>query len=144
MKITILSKNQVKKYKPNGKAALISINDLCDLDRPCNHVRRSLYVTFSFYFFEDVLADESGALTSAQAESIVRRLMVIAQMPDIDELVVHCVAGRSRSQAVGCFMAKTILADKALYLELYTRVNGTGNPHVYQLLEDAYTRLNDR
>ncbi len=141
MKITILSKNQVKKYKPNGKAALISINDLCDLDRPCNHVRRSLYVTFSFYFFEDVLADESGALTSAQAESIVRRLMVIAQMPDIDELVVHCVAGRSRSQAVGCFMAKTILADKALYLALYARTKGTGNPHVYRLLEDAYAHI---
>ena len=143
MKITILSKNQVKKYKPNGKAALISINDLCDLDRPCNHVRRSLYTTFSFYFFEDVLADESGALTLVQAESIVRRLLHIAQRSDLDELVVHCVAGRSRSQAVGCFMAKTILADKALYSALYARTKGTGNPHVYQLLEDAYARLNN-
>lgn len=143
MKITILSKNQVKKYKPDGKAALISINDLCDLDRPCNHVRRSLYATYSFYFFEDVLEDESGAMTPAQAESIVRRLLYIAQRPDIDELVVHCVAGRSRSQAVGCFMTKTILADKALYSALYARVNGNGNPHVYRLLEDAYARLND-
>lgn len=143
MKITILSRNQVKKYKPNGKAALISINDLCDLDRPCNHVRRSLYTTFSFYFFEDVLADESGTMTPSQAESIVRRLMSIAQRPDLDELVIHCVAGRSRSQAVGCFMAKTILADKALYLTLYARTKGTGNPHVYQLLEDAYARLNN-
>lgn len=143
MKITILSKNQVKKYKPNGKAALISINDLCDLDRPCNHVRRSLYTTFSFYFFEDVLADESGTMTPAQAESIVRRLLYIAQRPDLDEVVVHCVAGRSRSQAVGCFMAKTILANEALYLTLYARTKGTGNPHVYRLLEDAYGRLND-
>lgn len=143
MKITILSKNQVKKYKPNGKAALISINDLCDLDRPCNHARRSLYTTFSFYFFEDVLEDESGAMTPTQAESIVRRLTHIAQQPDLDELVVHCVAGRSRSQAVGCFMAKTILADEALYLALYARTNGKGNPYVYQLLEDAYMRLND-
>lgn len=144
MKITILSKNQVKKYKPDGKAALVSINDLCDLDRPCNHVRRSLYTTFSFYFFEDVLADESGALTPAQAESIVRRLLHIAQRSDLDELVVHCVAGRSRSQAVGCFMAKTILADEALYSALYARTEGAGNPHVYQLLEDAYGRLNNR
>ncbi len=143
MKITILSKNQVKKYKPNGKAALVSINDLCDLDRPCNHVRRSLYATYSFYFFEDVLADESGALTPVQAESIVRHLLHLAQRPDIDELVIHCVAGRSRSQAVGCFMAKTILADKAFYLELYARTKGTGNPHVYRLLEDAYARLNN-
>lgn len=143
MKITILSKNQVKKYKPNGKAALLSINDLCDLDRPCNHVRRSLYTTFSFYFFEDVLANESGAMTSEQAESIVRRLLHIAQRPDLDELVIHCVAGRSRSQAVGCFMAKTILANEALYLTLYARTKGSGNPHVYQLLEDAYARLND-
>lgn len=122
---------------------MISINDLCDLDRPCNHVRRSLYTTFSFYFFEDVLADESGTMTPAQAESIVRRLLHIAQGSDLDEVVVHCVAGRSRSQAVGCFMAKTILADKALYLTLYARTKGTGNPHVYQLLEDAYARLND-
>ena len=122
---------------------MISINDLCDLDRPCNHVRRSLYSTFSFYFFEDVLADESGTMTPAQAESIVRRLLHIAQRPDLDELVIHCVAGRSRSQAVGCFMAKTILADKALYLALYARTKGTGNPHVYQLLEDTYGRLND-
>ena len=143
MKITILSKNQVKKYKPNGKAALVSINDLCDLDRPCNHVRRSLYTTFSFYFFEDVLADESGALTPVQAESIVRRLLHIAQRSDLDELVAHCVAGRSRSQAVGVFMAKTILADKALDSALYARTKGTGNPHVYQLLEDAYVRLNN-
>lgn len=143
MKITILSKNQVKKYKPNGKAALLSINDLCDLDRPCNHVRRSLYTTFSFYFFEDVLEDESGAMTPSQAESIVRRLLHIAQRSDLDEVVVHCVAGRSRSQAVGCFMAKTILADKALYLTLCARTKGTGNPHVYHLLEDAYGRLND-
>lgn len=143
MKITILSKNQVKKYKPNGKAALISINDLCDLDRPCNHVRRSLYTTFSFYFFEDVLANESGTMTPSQAESIVRRLLHIAQRPDLDEVVVHCVAGRSRSQAVGCFMAKTILANEALYLTLYARTKGSGNPHVYQLLEDAYARLND-
>lgn len=139
MKITILSKNQVKKYKPDGKAALISINDL---DRPCNHVRRSLYTTLSFYFFEDVLADESGTMTPAQAESIVRHLLHIAQRPDLDELVIHCVAGRSRSQAVGCFMAKTILADEALYLTLYARTTGTGNPHVYRLLEDAYARLN--
>lgn len=144
MKITILSKNQVKKYKPNGKAALISINDLCDLDRPCNHVRRSLYTTFSFYFFEDVLENEPGAMTSEQAESIVRRLMQIAQRSNLDELVVHCVAGRSRSQAVGCFMARHILTDEALYLALYARTNGTGNPHVYRLLEDAYARLNDR
>lgn len=143
MKITILSKNQVKKYKPNRKAALISINDLCDLDRPCNHVRRSLYTTFSFYFFEDALEDESGAMTPEQAESIVRRLMHIAQRSDLDELVVHCVAGRSRSQAVGCFMARHILNDKALYLALYARVNGEGNSYVYQLLEDAYGRLND-
>ena len=143
MKITILSKNQVKKYKPDGKAALVSINDLCDLDRPCNHVRRSLYAAFSFYFFEDVLEDESGAMTPAQAESIVRRLLHLAQRPDIDELVVHCVAGRSRSQAVGCFMAKTILADKALYSALYARTNSEGNPYVYRLLEDAYARIND-
>lgn len=61
-------------------------------------------------------------MTPAQAESIVRRLLHLVQRPDIDELVVHCVAGRSRSQAVGCFMAKTILADKALYLALYEQM----------------------
>ena len=121
---------------------MISINDLCDLDRPCNHVRRSLYTTFSFYFFEDVLANEPGTMTPSQAESIVRRLLHIAQRPDLDELVIHCVAGRSRSQAVGCFMARHILADEALYLTLYARTNGIGNSHVYQPLEDAYARLN--
>lgn len=89
------------------------------------------------------MVDESGALTPTQAEAIVRRLLHIAQRSDLDELVIHCVAGRSRSQAVGCFMAKTILADEALYSALYARTKGTGNPHVYRLLEDAYARLND-
>ena len=58
MKITVLSKQVVKRYKPQGVSALIAINDLDEIDHKRNYVFRFRYKKCFFHFFDDTLEDE--------------------------------------------------------------------------------------
>lgn len=58
MKITVLSKQAVKRYKPQGLSALIAINDLDEIDHKRNYVSRFRYKQCYFHFFDDPLEGE--------------------------------------------------------------------------------------
>lgn len=70
MKITVLSKQAVKRYKPAEVSALIAINDLDEIDHKRNYVSRFRYKQCFFHFFDDTLEDEPYHLSPIQSVGI--------------------------------------------------------------------------
>ena len=131
MKITVLSKQAVKRYKPQRVSALIAINDLDEIDHKRNYVSRFRYNKCFFHFFED----EPYHLSPTGGQRLYGSIQQALAIPDLEELVIHCHAGYSRSRAVASFITKYLLKDDAMFEALKAENGGfAGNPHVLNTL----------
>lgn len=135
MKITVLSKQAVKRYKPAKVSALIAINDLDEIEHKRNYVSRFRYKKCFFHFFDDVLKDEPYHLSPTGGRRLYGSIQQALETPGLEELVIHCHAGYSRSRAVGSFITKYLLKDDAQFEALKVENGGfAGNPHVLDTL----------
>lgn len=135
MKITVLSKQAIKRYKPQGVSALIAINDLDEIDHKRNYVSRFRYKKCFFHFFDDTLEDEPYHLSPTGGRRLYGSIQQALAIPGLEELVIHCHAGYSRSRAVGSFITKYLLKDEAQFEALKAENGGfAGNPHVLNTL----------
>lgn len=127
-------KNAIKlSYKiPNDskKYAIISISELSDPSPHFNH--SSNLISVLKLNFDDVDKNENGnyCMTEKDAKKIAEFIRYFA--PKIDCLVVHCLAGRSRSAACAAAISKWYFEDDSLYFQQY-------NPNmlVYRLTLNA-------
>jgi len=118
MKFTVLNKIKAIRYKPQGTAILISITDPASGNPPFHGTYEGI-IRLQFhdineqfpegYFFEGVL------FNSDDAKDI---LAFVKNHPDIDEIVVHCEAGVSRSAGVAAALSKIYLGDDTEFFGL--------------------------
>lgn len=150
-KCQALSKREVVKHKPNKSTLLISIQDGDKSELPfkqrTNHITRSQYVDVLFCYFDDLDPIRLGCTFSspflfsrADAKLIINFLNRHFQNPSsFDQVLVHCQAGISRSQAVALFVAKYYYKDEELYRELMENaVLPEGNKYIFQILEEEF------
>lgn len=135
MKITVLSKQAVKRYKPQGVSALITINDLDEIEHKRNYVSRFRYKKCFFHFFDDTLEDEPYHLSPTGGRRLYGSIQQALETPGLEELIIHCHAGHSRSRAVASFISKYLLKYDAQFKDLKAENGGfAGNPHVLNTL----------
>ena len=89
--------------------------------------------------FNDVEGDEQNCMTRADADKIIA--FVNDHVDDVDEIIVHCGAGKSRSAGT-CAALMMILNgdDSAIFDNPYF----TPNMHCYRLVMEAYFGYYDK
>ena len=87
-------------------------------------------------YFDDVIKNVEGAVlfTEEQAGQIIDFINVHQK---VDTLLVHCMAGLSRSRAVGAFAVKMLGGDNSSYF-----TQGCPNDYVYEMLEFVWSEKN--
>lgn len=153
LKCQALSKREVSKLKPKKKAILISIQDGEKYELPfkqrTNHVTRSLYEDVLFVYFDDIDLVRLNVniktpflFSCVEASKILNFLDRNFKSEDkFEQVIVHCQAGISRSQAVVNFISKYYFNDKELLDEVKSRaVLPDGNLHVYNTLEECFKK----
>lgn len=80
-------------------------------------------------YFDDIVKEVEGAVlfNDQQAQQIID---FVNAHKNVDTLLVHCLAGLSRSRAVGAFIVKMSGGDNSAYFE-----QGYPNSYVYDMLE---------
>ena len=99
MKFTVMNKHQARGYTyktHDHNYIIISINNTNDGYNKFNPDTKELIAVRSF-FFDDVEKDEENCITSTDADNIIK---FINKHMDVDECIVHCEAGVSRSAGV--------------------------------------------
>ena len=151
LKCQALSKREVSKLKPKKKAILISIQDGEKSELPfkqrTNHVTRSLYEDVLFVYFDDIdpvrynIKFKAPFLFSfVEASKIINFLdRNFKNNKQFEQVIVHCQAGISRSQAVVNFISKYYFKDNDLLEEVKSKATlPDGNLHVYNVLEECF------
>ena len=99
MKFTVMNRLQAHDYTyqtHNHNYIIISINDKKDNYNLFNPNTNELVAVRSF-FFDDVEKDEENCITSTDVNNIIK---FINKHMNVDECIVHCGAGVSRSAGV--------------------------------------------
>lgn len=118
MKITVLSKRNVRIYSPMSNAAIIRISSQYPLVSTKGNYIYSLEL-----FFDDItygnedLENISNIISSTEAIEIINFVKIIH---NCSELVVHCDYGKGRSPAVAAAIADilNINFNKSLFPQL--------------------------
>lgn len=147
--VQAVSRFFIKQHKPTQKTLLIAINDYMGQYQPFKE--RTKYITYSKYedvcwlFFDDIdhlpyNGRNKNMFSTEQARQIIHFLNHHFQKQDFEQILVHCYAGISRSQALALFIARYYLKDETLYEQLYHQKGKAagGNHYVYELLEKTY------
>ena len=150
-KCQALSRREIVKHKPNKPTLLISIQDGDKSELPfkqrTNHITRSQYVGVLFCYFDDLDPIRLGCnfnspfmFSRADAKLIIKFLDRHFKEPSsFEQVLVHCQAGVSRSQAVALFITKHYYEDEELYKELMEdAVLPEGNKYIFQILEEEF------
>ena len=150
LKCQALSKRDAIKHRPDRPTLMISIQDGDKGNLPfkerTNHITRSRYVDTLFCYFDDIDLIRLNCqfhhpflFGEADAKQIINFLdHHFAQADRFEQIIVHCQAGISRSQATALFIAKYYYQDDELVIDLREAPLPDGNLYIYQLLEQEY------
>lgn len=128
--LLILSKDKAIKYEPRGKAVVIRMlepeegpvslkgNYARKLCIPVHDITPSINNPSNFVLF-----------SSEHAQAIVQFFRDIKEVKDLEEVVIHCHAGISRSSAVAIAFA-WFTQNKALENDILTSRRYAPNPHI--------------
>jgi predicted protein tyrosine phosphatase len=127
-RITFVSRSVAQGIRPEPHKALISIHDRCDgpMQGRGTWDKR---LTLEF-------PDDTGGptiFTTQQAQDVLA--FADAVLPHIEELVVHCLYGQSRSAAVAMYLAEKYGVPLYQYRTEVVGCYNAFNRHVYQKLK---------
>lgn len=97
-----VSKQFIKRYKPEKPTLLIAINDFNDQFKPfkerVNYLTYSNYVDVCWLYFDDISHIPFGGkspnmFTKAQAKELIHFLDKHFDPKDFERILVHCYAG---------------------------------------------------
>lgn len=114
----VMSRSDARRftYKPHkNRIGIISITDPDRENAIFNFERSSGIKTICRVKFADEEAGHPQCITEQDAQTIAK--WVIAQMDNIDEMVVHCEAGICRSAGVCAAIQKWMLNDDSAIFE---------------------------
>ena len=125
MKISIMSRIEAEQYSPAAHAAIISITDTDPLGLHLAAFAPERYLMIHREQFDDISNDLDPFFTAiswAQAERLAQFIR-LAHESGIDELVIHCEAGISRSAGVAVAACSIIGIDDGFCYEGDRRPN---------------------
>lgn len=140
MKFQVLSREKARahSFKPNiDKCIIISINGTdAELNRfkPNKQIR-----AIKHFVFNDVEGDEAYCMTREDADNIIT--FVNEHVNEVDEIIVHCGAGVSRSAGVCAALMLIINGDDS---EIFNNPRFCPNMHCYRLVLEAYFGYYDK
>lgn len=140
MQFQVMSRENAKAYsfRDNiNKCVIVSINGT---DEELNRFNENPAIkAICPLVFNDVEGDEANCMTRADADKIIA--FVNEHVHDVDEIIVHCGAGKSRSAGT-CAALMMILNgdDSAIFDNPYF----TPNMHCYRLVMEAYFGYYDK
>ena len=89
-------------------------------------------------YFDDVIREVDGAVLFMD-EMAKQIIDFIKKSRKVEQLVVHCYAGQSRSRAVGAVAVKMLGGDNSRYFS-----QGNPNMYVYDTLETVWMQENTK
>jgi predicted protein tyrosine phosphatase len=92
----VLSRAEVERYEPHGAEACISIGD----PEATPAQLSPAFVAVLRLAFNDIVADPGPADVLFGPEHAVEIIQFVERCPQVDRIVVHCMAGVSRSPGV--------------------------------------------
>lgn len=93
MKITIKDRKTVKEYIPAEKAILIRITSLNEFK-----TIKGEYKEIHLFYFDDISYESEYSITKEECEKLRN---ILNENKEIEEIVIHCDYGKSRSPGVG-------------------------------------------
>ena len=135
MKFTVLDRTKAKKYsyKTHGyEYIVISINDVDEMPNRFNHTDELIGVLY--LCFDDIVNEDPLSIKDSDSDKIVE---FMSRHQDIEECVVHCHAGVSRSAGVAAALSLVFNGSDKEILE-----NPRFSPNMlcYHSVLDAYKR----
>lgn len=134
MDFKVMGVHEAKRYsmKPTGKIiAVISISDT-EGEFPCFG---SAFKYKCFLRFNDVESGEYGCITPEDGIKIKNFVNEMLRFGNIDEIVVHCTAGVSRSAGVCAAIMKAITGDD---MQIFRNGNFCPNMTCYKTVLEAF------
>lgn len=134
MKIIVLSRSDAKKFKCDKPWAAISIaDDLFDLPTLSKENRQDL-LQLEFY---DAEFETNDKLRNFKKEIAERIYEFVYKNKNVDVLLVHCLAGYSRSPAVAAAITQTVLKqDNSEYFSDTEKYDP--NQRVYKIMLESF------
>ena len=153
MKVTVLSKDEVAKYKPKKtlrqKPILIRVKDkgIWTTYPNIQHMNRYKSVFETEFLDIEVLPHETERQRIYKDEMFNEKIaldllkFIQSNLKNTSEIVIHCTAGERRSKAIGLVILSKILKDYKQYEQL-SKNNAfpKGNNMVYQILGQTYIK----
>lgn len=137
LKITVMSKEQAEAYsrqRLDHKVAIISINSF---DAPKAELSFNEYIVDVLYLtFDDYDFDSKTSMKPSDAYEIVEFLK--NNIGFVDELVVHCLMGISRSAGVAAAISKHLYDDCT---EIFESSKMDANMHCFDITYNALNKL---
>ena len=135
-------------YCKNKNFAIISIQEYSNevmgvVYKPGGHLKAALNIHFSDLDKENSFHDnnpELNLMTEEDALKIKVFIDGINEFNDLDELIIHCHAGVSRSAAVAAAILKVYNDDDS---QIFDSENHAPNMYVYTQMLKAYGLKND-
>ena len=133
MKFLILSRNAAKRYSYGNipKTIIISITDVGSMPKVFD--KNSNLVSVLSLQFNDATADEFGCMTEDDADRIIKFVNIF--IGSVEQIVVHCEAGISRSAGVAAALMAIINGNDD---EVFKDPKYCPNSHCYRLLLNRY------
>jgi predicted protein tyrosine phosphatase len=96
IELLVLSREAAERYEPHGVEVCISIGDPRAAPAQLSHA----FAAVLPLAFNDIVADPSAEDVLFAAEQAAEVLRFVEQWPHVERIVVHCLAGVSRSPGV--------------------------------------------
>ena len=133
--IFVMSKNMAHKYsfKPHEeKTAIISITNVDNGFVNFRNNNENNIVSVLHLFFDDVCSNEPNCMNESDAEKIAEFAKNIADK--VDQIIVHCEAGVSRSAGVAAALMKYFNDDD---MPIFENPRYCPNMHCYSMVLNA-------
>ena len=140
MKFQVMSRQNARSYSFNkdiDTCIIVSINDVADVKNQFDD-NDNIKAVCSL-FFDDVEGNEKNCMTREDAEKIID--FVNQNLNTVNEIIVHCGAGVSRSAGVCAALMLIVNGDDS---EIFNNPRFCPNMHCYRLVLEAYFGYYDR
>ena len=140
MKFQVMSRANARKHSFDpaiDKCVIISINDtFIEANKFNNNPKIKSVCSL---FFNDVEGHETGHMVREDADKIIE--FVNNYLNDVDEIIVHCGAGVSRSAGVCAALMMILNGDDS---EIFNNGKYCPNMHCYRLVLESYFGYYDK
>lgn len=134
MKFQVMSRANARRHSFRSVMDDCVIVSISDVTSEPNRFHNNPKIKGVCYLsFDDVEGDEANCMTRADAEKIIN--FVNEYVDKVDEIIVHCFAGISRSAGVCAALMLILTGDD---MEIFNNPRFCPNMHCYRMMLETY------